>query len=80
MKRRFLSLFMAVVLCFSTLPAAVLAENTETEPNTAQETEPLPAVQSGEENGIAVQIGEYTAKIGNIQYTTLTDAFNEANT
>ena len=27
MKKKILSLFMAVVLCFSTLPAAVLAEN-----------------------------------------------------
>ena len=65
---------------FSTLPAAVLAENAETEPNTVQETEPLPAVQNGEENGIAVQISGYTAKIGNIQYATLTEAFDAANT
>lgn len=93
MSKRFLSLLMSLVLCFSMLPSAALSENTDTAPTAVQEqqetytlatgqehqeTEALPAVQSSEENDVAVQLSEYAAKIGAMQYSTLKDAFSAA--
>ena len=94
MRKRVLSLFMALVFCFSLLPPAAFAEKTETEPITVQEQqepndsaamqeqqEPtaLPAAQSGTENEPVVQLAEHAAKIGPVQYSTLTDAFEAAS-
>ncbi len=48
MKKRVLSLFMALALCFSMLPTAALATENTTEPST-QLTEPTPVPQEPEE-------------------------------
>ena len=86
MSKRFLSLFMALVLCFTLLPPAAFAE-TEAEPITVQEQqeqqepEALPAAQDDTENEIAVQLAEdeYVAKIGPVLYLKLADAFEAAS-
>ena len=44
MKKRVLSLFMALALCLTLLPTAALAEENTTEPST-QLTEPTPVPQ-----------------------------------
>ena len=73
MKKRVLSLFMALALCFSMLPTAALATENTTEPST-QLTEPTPVPQA------AVQAAEVpaenaVAQVGNVNYANITDAF-----
>ena len=48
MKKRVLSLFMALALCLTLLPTAALAEENTTEPST-QLTEPTPVPEEPEE-------------------------------
>ena len=69
MSKRFLSLLMALVFCFSMLPTEVLAETADAatdETQNVEDTVDVPSVgedavvQSGEEGGVAVQAGEHT--------------------
>ena len=80
MKKRVLSLFMALMLCLTLLPTAALAEETGAAEGGAPAADEQPAVQSEPAPQAAVQAAEVpaenaVAQEGNVNYANITDAF-----
>ncbi|MBS6622703.1 MAG: S-layer homology domain-containing protein [Faecalibacterium prausnitzii] len=77
MKKRVLSMFMALALCLTLLPTAAFAEGADGGAPAADEQ---PAVQSEPAPQAAVQAAEVpaenaVAQVGNVNYANITDAF-----
>ncbi|WP_418728385.1 S-layer homology domain-containing protein [Dysosmobacter sp.] len=80
MKKRVLSMFMALALCLTLLPTAAWAEETDAPEGGAPAADEQPAVQSEPAPQAAVQAAEVpaenaVAQVGNVNYANITDAF-----
>ena len=80
MKKRVLSLFMALALCLTLLPAPAWAEEADAPEGGAPAADEQPAVQSEPAPQAAVQAAEVpaenaVAQVGNVNYANITDAF-----
>ena len=79
MKKRVLSMFMALALCLTLLPAPARAEEADAPEGGAPAADEQPAVQSEpapQAAEAAVQAAEVAvAQVGNVNYANITDAF-----
>ena len=80
MKKRVLSMFMALALCLTLLPAPAWAEEADAPEGGAPAADEQPAVQSEPAPQAAVQAAEVpaenaVAQVGNVNYANITDAF-----
>ena len=81
MKKRVLSMFMALALCLTLLPAPAWAEEADAPEGGAPAADEQPAVQSEPAPQAAVQAAEVpaenaVAQVGNVNYANITDAFD----
>ena len=76
MKKRVLSLFMALALCLTLLPAPAWAEEADAPEGGAPAADEQPAVQSEPTPQAAeVPAENAVAQVGNVNYANITDAF-----
>ena len=76
MKKRVLSMLMALALCLTLLPAPAWAEEADAPEGGAPAADEQPAVQSEPAPQAAVQAAENAvAQVGNVNYANITDAF-----
>ena len=80
MKKRVLSMLMALALCLTLLPAPAWAEEADAPEGGAPAADEPPAVQSEPAPQAAVQAAEVpaenaVAQVGNVNYANITDAF-----
>ena len=80
MKKRVLSMLMALALCLTLLPAPAWAEEADAPEGGAPAADEQPAVQSEPAPQAAVQAAEVpaenaVAQVGNVNYANITDAF-----
>ena len=80
MKKRVLSMLMALALCLTLLPAPAWAEEADAPEGGAPAADEQPAVQSKPAPQAAVQAAEVpaenaVAQVGNVNYANITDAF-----
>ena len=80
MKKRVLSMLMALVLCLTLLPTAAWAEETDAPEGGAPAADEQPGVQPEPAPQAAVQAAEVpaenaVAQVGNVNYANITDAF-----
>ena len=76
MKKRVLSLFMALALCLTLLPAPAWAEEADAPEGGAPAADEQPAVQSEPAPQAAeVSAENAVAQVGNVNYANITDAF-----
>ena len=81
MKKRVLSMLMALALCLTLLPAPAWAEEADAPEGGAPAADEQPAVQSEPAPQAAVQAAEVpaenaVAQVGNVNYANITDAFD----
>ena len=81
MKKRVLSMLMALALCLTLLPAPAWAEEADAPEGGAPAADEPPAVQSEPAPQAAVQAAEVpaenaVAQVGNVNYANITDAFD----
>ena len=75
MKKRVLSLFMALALCLTLLPAPAWAEEADAPEGGAPAADEQPAVQSEPAPQAAEAAEVAVAQVGNVNYANITDAF-----
>ena len=77
MKKRVLSMFMALALCLTLLPTAALAEETDAPEGGAPAADEQPAVQSEPAPQAAVQAAEVAvAEVNGVNYNDIQKAFD----
>ena len=81
MKKRVLSMLMALALCLTLLPAPAWAEEADAPEGGAPAADEQPGVQSEPAPQAAVQAAEVpaenaVAQVGNVNYANITDAFD----